>query len=97
MEKNQLLQAIADSHGTPCYVYFADEAYERINAIRKRFEGRFEISYAVKSNPNPALLDRFRQRVEMLDISSVGELRRALTVKWASEKISLTGPGTRPD
>ena len=59
------------------------------------FGGRFQISYAVKSNPNAALLRWFRDHVGWLDISSGGELKRALDAGWDPRKISFTGPGKR--
>ena len=53
------------------------------------------VSYAVKSNPNPALVAWMKDRVPALDISSGGELRRALAAGWGGDRISFTGPGKR--
>lgn len=88
-----VLQTIAREHGTPCYVYFADRIEERIAALKDAFGGRFHLSFAVKSNPNAALLKWLRGRVENLDISSGGELVRGLAAGWDPRLLSFTGPG----
>jgi len=92
---NTLLQQIAREHGTPCYVYFFDEVLARIKLLRESFGGRFTISYAVKSNPNLELLRRLRWQADCLDISSGGELDRALQSGWPTAALSFTGPGKR--
>ncbi len=93
--RRDALEAAARQFGTPCFVYFLDEVRERIAAIEAAFQGRFKLSYAVKSNPNPAILAWMRERVPYLDISSGGELNRALAAGWPGERISFTGPGKR--
>ena len=42
--------------------------------------GRFEISYAVKSNPNAELMRRISDKIVTFDCSSIGEVERALAV-----------------
>ena len=95
MSKIELLRRIADDHGTPCFVYFMDEVYAQIEAIRRSFEGLFGVSYAMKCNPHPAVLRRLQPRVDTLDISSGGELATAIEVGWPAELISFTGPAKR--
>ena len=92
---NDLLEKIATEHGTPCFVYFVEQIRERVSSLREAFGGRFQISYAVKANPNPLLLHRLRGVVDLLDISSGGELSLALRHEWPRECISFTGPGKR--
>jgi len=94
---NDLIEKIAAEHGTPCFVYFVDQIRERVDSLREAFGGRFQISYAVKANPNPALLQRLREVVELLDISSGGELSLALRNEWPAERLSFTGPGKREE
>lgn len=67
------LAAAADRFGTPAYVYFADVIETRLAGLRAALGRWFAVSYAVKSNPNPALLDWMRGRLDYLDISSGGE------------------------
>lgn len=89
------LTQVADRYGTPSYVYFMDMVQQRIRQVREAFEGRFEISFAVKSNPNPGLLTRLSTTVPFLDVSSGGELITAVDRGWDAERISFTGPGKR--
>src|SRR2546426_16952 len=88
-----VLRTIARDFGTPCYVYFMDEVRARTERVRAAFGSRFRISYAVKSNPNPALLRRLRMVVDALDVSSAGEVLRAAEAGWDPAHITFTGPG----
>lgn len=69
------LGAAAARFGTPSYVYCTDLAGERLTDLRAHLGRWFAISFAVKSNPNPALLDWMRDRLDFLDISSGGNWR----------------------
>lgn len=95
-ERHDVLEDVAQRFGTPYFIYFLDDVRARLDEIRQAFGGRFEVSYAVKSNPNPSLVAWMKDRVPALDISSGGELRRALAAGWSGERISFTGPGKRP-
>lgn len=89
------LRRAADQVGTPCFVYFLPLIEERIEALRRTFGQRFALSFAVKSNPNPALLAWLKDRVDFLDISSIGEFRLAMNAGWDPRLLSFTGPGKR--
>lgn len=89
------LKALADALPTPSYVYFIDEARANARRLREAFDGAFEISYAVKANPAHAVLVGLDGHVETLDISSGGELARALRAGWDAARLSFTGPGKR--
>ena len=89
------LASLADVLGTPSYVYFMDEARANAARLRDAFDGAFEISYAVKANPAHGVLATLRGDVETLDVSSGGEITRALAAGWDASKISFTGPGKR--
>ena len=88
-----VLLTVARDFGTPCYVYFMDQVRERVERARLAFGNRFRISYAVKSNPNPFILRRMMALVDLLDVSSAGEVLRALETGWDPAKLSFTGPG----
>jgi diaminopimelate decarboxylase len=90
---NAILRGVARDCGTPCYVYFMDDVRERVERVRSAFGGRFRISFAVKSNPNPAILRRLRGVVDALDVSSAGEVLRAVDAGWDPARLSFTGPG----
>ncbi len=93
--RRQRLQSLAETLETPCYVYFIEEARANARRLRDAFGGAFEISYAVKANPAHGLLAGLKGHVEALDVSSGGELARALRAQWSPSAISFTGPGKR--
>lgn len=89
------LREVAQRFGTPTYVYFMDAVEDRIDELNAAFGGRFKLSYAAKSNPNPALLRWLSEKIPCLDISSGGELDKAVQNGWTPSQISFTGPGKR--
>ncbi len=89
------LRAAAGSFGTPCYVYVEDMIEDRRKAIAAAFGRWFDLSFAVKSNPNGHLLAWLRGRVPYLDVSSGGEFARAVAAGWDPGALSFTGPGKR--
>ncbi len=89
------LDQAAKRFGTPSFIYFADRIAQRIEELREAFKGRFALSYAVKSNPNPALLTWLNGRVDLLDVSSIGEFHLAVAAGWNPVLISFTGPAKR--
>jgi len=92
---NSMLRQIADTFGTPAYVYDMDHIRARTIALRNSLQRQFQISYAMKANPNRELLSRMRECVDRLDVSSGGELTHAIDAGWSPELIGFTGPGKR--
>jgi len=88
----ELLARVAEEFGTPAYVYFVPQIRQRVEEVRRAFGGRFRISYAVKSNPNPELLRRMKGVVDLLDVSSAGEIDRAAGCGWPASALTFTGP-----
>jgi diaminopimelate decarboxylase len=62
-DRHDILADVARQFGTPYFIYFLDDVQARLDALRQAFGGRFEVSYAVKSNPNPALLAWMKDHV----------------------------------
>ena len=71
---NELLSQIAQTHGTPLYVYDLDHIRNRVSDLRIALGGHFKISYAMKANPNRGLIERMRDIVDCIDVSSGGEV-----------------------
>lgn len=94
-ELDRHLTTVAERFGTPAYVYFSDILERRLASLRHAFGRWFAVSYAVKSNPNPALLDWMRDRLDYLDISSGGEFALSQQAGWDPALISFTGPAKR--
>lgn len=95
LEADGFLSDAAERIGTPCFVYLTERLEERIRLLRTQFKDALELSFAVKSNPNPALLHWLAGHLGHLDISSVGEMRLALKAGWNPARLSFTGPGKR--
>lgn len=85
-------EALAGSYGTPFFLYDADAVNARIRAVRDAFAGTVQIYYAVKSNPNLALLRAVSDVADGLDISSGGELQQALLAGFDASRLSFAGP-----
>ena len=86
------LRAAAGAFPTPAYVYDLDLIVRRIALLRQAFGGRFEISYAVKANPNRALIKTIAPHVDGFDVSSLGEAARVRR-SGVDKPVSFTGPG----
>lgn len=86
------LSEIAARFGTPCYAYFPDVAIERVRLIRDVFSSLVGVSFAVKANPNRALLDLLRPEVQHLDVSSGGEILLGLDAGFAPGDFTFVGP-----
>lgn len=89
------LQQAANQFGTPLYVYDVVAVRARAAELTSLFQGVFQLSYALKANPNLALLKAMQGHVPYLDVSSIGEFRRAVAAGFASNVISFTGPAKR--
>jgi diaminopimelate decarboxylase len=88
------LAALALRVGTPCYAYSATAIRERIGALKSAL-GDLDaiVCFAVKANPNIAILQLMAQAGVGADIVSVGELRRALRSGIAADRIVFSGVG----
>ena len=95
-ETRALLSRVAREFGTPCYAYLVDDIVRTIGRVRDALEGRFEISYAVKCNPNRGLLEALRGALDGLDVSSAGEIERGLEAGYDASSFSFSGRAKRP-
>lgn len=94
-EADPLLTSAAQRFGTPAYVYLTDRITARAQKLKSEFGPWFELSYAVKCNPNVALLTWLKGCVPYLDVSSIGEVHRAIAAGWSASDLSFTGPAKR--
>ncbi len=73
------LETLAKSHGTPLYVYSADQIVERLGMFQQALSGREHlVCYAVKANSALAILKLLAEHGAGFDIVSGGELERVL-------------------
>jgi diaminopimelate decarboxylase len=86
---------VARRFSTPVYVYDWPAIETRAEDLAAAFDGVAGVSYAVKANPNIALLSRLRAVVPHFDVSSIGELERLRAADVSPTSVSFTGPGKR--
>lgn len=97
------LSRIAAEVGTPCYVYSAGAmtaAYDHFHDTLRAALGPdqpINVCYAVKANPNLAVLRTLAERGAGADVVSEGELRRALAAGIPPAKIVFAGVGKTRD
>ena len=96
------LSTIAEAVGTPVYVYSQTAMEDAYRALRDGFKAArppkgFEICYAVKANPNLAVIGTFARLGAGADVVSEGELRRALAAGVPPERIVFSGVGKSRD
>jgi diaminopimelate decarboxylase len=85
---------IADEVGTPVYLYCAGTLVERYDALEAAFAGvRHSICYAIKANMNLAVVHTLVGRGAGVDVTSGGELFRALRAGADPRRIVYSGVG----
>ncbi len=88
------LADIAQRFGTPCYVYSHAALTDGYRQFADALKGREHlICYAVKANPNLAILNLFAKLGAGFDIVSGGELQRVLAAGGAADKVVFSGVG----
>lgn len=89
------LEALAKRHGTPLYVYSADQIVERLGLFQQAFLGREHlVCYAVKANSALAILKLLADHGAGFDIVSGGELERVLAAApEAVGRVVFSGAG----
>ena len=89
--------ALAERFGTPFFVYDLDVVARQVAALRAVLPPSFDLAYAVKANPNLAVLRHVADEGLGADVASGGELRHALRAGFPAAGIVFTGPGKRDD
>ena len=91
------LAKIAEAVGTPVYVYSSATLQRHVTVLRDALVGAGLkdplIAFAVKANPNVAVLRTLAQAGAGADVVSQGEIRRALAAGIAPERIVFSGVG----
>jgi diaminopimelate decarboxylase len=89
------LTRIAAEAGTPIYVYSAATIERHVRVFREALAGVTDpwIAFAIKANPNRAILATLAKLGLGADVVSGGELLRALAAGIPPEKIVFSGVG----
>lgn len=93
------LPRIAEEVGTPVYVYSAATLRRHARVFREALAPlpRSHIAYAIKANPNLAVLRVLADEGYGADVVSGGEMRRALAAGMKAEDIVFSGVGKTRD
>lgn len=87
----KILKKIADTYGTPTYVYNLDTVKDRFEYFQNAFPWpQLVICYAMKANYNPDLLRSLRNLGSYIDAVSPGDVYMALHVGFDISKIIYT-------
>jgi diaminopimelate decarboxylase len=81
-----------DDAALPAYVYDLDGLAAHLAGIRAAVPSRVEIFYAVKANPDPAVLRVVGRHADGFEVSSAGELRHTAAAMPGS-RLAFGGPG----
>lgn len=89
------LPAIAEAVGTPVYVYSEATLRRHARVFREALAGvpKTHFAFAVKSNPNLAVLRVLKDEGFGADVVSIGEARRALAAGIPAADIVFSGVG----
>lgn len=88
------LDRLADTVGTPAYVYSHQALVARYRAFAGAFAGLdATVCYSVKANSNQAIIATFARLGAGADVVSQGELFRALAAGVPADKIVFAGVG----
>ena len=89
------LARIAEEVGTPVYVYSAATLRRHARVFREGLAGagRIRLAYAIKANPNLAVLRVLADEGYGADVVSGGELARALAAGMRPEDVVFSGVG----
>ena len=88
------LSLLAERVGsTPFFAYDRAQIDARVDLLRTLMPDRVRLSYAMKANPMPALVQHLATRVDRLDVASAGEMFHALDTVLPADRISFAGPG----
>lgn len=86
-------QELAEQFGTPLYVYDGDLLTRTITGLREVLHPAVEVFYSLKANPNISVFNTLRAGGARAEVSSLVELRTALTAGTPPQDIIFLGPG----
>jgi diaminopimelate decarboxylase len=81
---------------TPFFAYDRGLLDQRVDRLRSVLPERVELSFAMKANPMPAVVQHLAGRVDRLDVASGLEMQTALDTAIRPAKVSFAGPGKTP-
>jgi len=91
------LDRLAERVGsTPFFAYDRSLLTTRVKQVRAALPRDLSLSYAVKANPMPAVVQYLSGLVDSFDVASAIEMRTALDTTMPAHRVSFAGPGKTP-
>lgn len=88
------LDRLAERVGsTPFFAYDRSLLDARVATLRAALPEGIDLSYAMKANPMPAVVQHLATRVDSIDVASAGEMQVALDTTISSSHVTFAGPG----
>jgi diaminopimelate decarboxylase len=81
---------------TPFFAYDRRLLTDRVALLRSTLPAGIELSYAIKANPMPAVVQHLCGLVDGFDVASAQEMRTALDTPMPARRVSFAGPGKAP-
>ncbi len=78
---------------TPFFAYDRGLLTDRVRLLRAMLPAEIQLSYAVKANPMPAVVQHLSGLVDSFDVASAGEMATALDTPMPASRVSFAGPG----
>lgn len=78
---------------TPFFAYDRALITRRVQLVRETLPQQIQLSYAVKANPMPAVVQHLATLVDSLDVASALEMGTALDTPLPPSRVSFAGPG----
>ena len=82
---------------TPFFAYDRALLSGRVDLLRSTLPSGLQLSYAVKANPMPAVVQHLSHVIDAFDVASGQEMQTALDTPMPADRISFAGPGKTPD
>jgi diaminopimelate decarboxylase len=79
--------------GTPFFAYDRQLITSRVEHLRSVLPTGIHLSYAVKANPMPAIVQHLAGLVDAFDVASALEMKTALDTPMPAAHVSFAGPG----
>lgn len=86
------INAIADEIGTPLYIYDAETIKEKYRYLRDNLPKEIDIFYAMKANPNIAVVKQLVSLGTGVEVASAGELYACQKIGANPKNIVFGGP-----
>lgn len=87
------VEDIVATHGEPAYIYDADTIARQYARLRAALPADIQIFYSLKANPNQAVVSYLAEMADGAEVSSGGELGKALEGGFQPQDIIFVGPG----